>query len=185
MPETSLGETKISLATVIIIICLVATAVAVYWIQTEEPIQTPQTIIKSSQTANWPVYKNDKLGFEFKYPPEWKVQIKQDSAKNIIELVNPAKPVENYAMASITLLPSLGITLDKWWETAVQNSKYKKIGETIIAGRQALKLKVLDSDIQPRYVFISKDNGGFIFGIYVDGADQGTVDNILGSFKLN
>jgi len=185
MPETSLGEIKISFATVIIIICLVATAVAVYWIQTEEISPMPQAVIKSNMTADWLVYKNENFRFEFKYPPEWKVQIKQEGAKNIIELVNPEKPAENYAVASVTFLPSLGVTLDKWWETAVQNSKYEKIGETTIAGRQALKLKVLDSDVQPRYVFINEDNGGFIFGIYVDGVDQMTVDNILGSFKLN
>lgn len=35
MPKTSLGKAKVSLVTAIVVICLVATAVAVYWIQTE------------------------------------------------------------------------------------------------------------------------------------------------------
>jgi len=63
---------KFGLSIAIVIICLVATAVAVYWIKTEPTEQPlPNIVIKKlvDQTAGWQTYKNDTYGFEIKYPP--------------------------------------------------------------------------------------------------------------------
>jgi len=71
MTLKNIGLTKISLATVIIIICVVAAAVAVYWLQTEESselLPIPIILKPANETANWQTYRNEEMGIEFKYP---------------------------------------------------------------------------------------------------------------------
>jgi len=64
---------KFGLSIAVVIICLVAAEVAVYWIKTEpiEPTGSNVNIKKTNnETASWQTYRNEKYGFEVKYPKE-------------------------------------------------------------------------------------------------------------------
>ncbi|PIQ75566.1 MAG: hypothetical protein CO001_00945 [Candidatus Portnoybacteria bacterium CG_4_8_14_3_um_filter_40_10] len=71
---------KFGLSIAVVIICLVATGVAVYWIMTE-PTEENVTSVNVAKTDNtglvpsgvegWQTYRNEELGFEVKYPKNW------------------------------------------------------------------------------------------------------------------
>lgn len=59
-----------------------------------------QSALKKDETADWKTYKNDKYGFEIKYPPSWKAEenagLNYDSS--VVSLASPAtqKLIEDY-----------------------------------------------------------------------------------------
>lgn len=76
------GHIKFGLSIAVVIICLVAAGVAVYWIRTE-PIEENTNIINNvkptNEIAGWQTYRNENQGFEIKIPSkEWTKDIRID-----------------------------------------------------------------------------------------------------------
>jgi hypothetical protein len=47
-------------------------------VQTSQPTQQQPQATSTGETANWKIYKNDKYGFEFKYPSGWYFKFEQN-----------------------------------------------------------------------------------------------------------
>lgn len=71
------------LAPIIVVILMAALAVGGYLIYSQQskpaPVQqaTQPTPIPD-ETANWKTYKSEKLGFEFKYPPQYTIKVYEE-----------------------------------------------------------------------------------------------------------
>ncbi len=72
--------------TLIIILLLIVIAIAggfiayQYWPKAQPVVNNQPPI--SDETANWKIFKNDKYGFEFKYPSNFEIVDQYDFAKN-------------------------------------------------------------------------------------------------------
>jgi len=185
------GGIKINSITALVIVLAASAAFAVYLWQIQKIDQVyfqnvsfaPMKNHAGTQTVGWQTYQNQEFGFEVKYPPAWEVKTTKDGNKTKIEFVGQKDSLTNL-VASIGLVPNPGITLDEWWQIAKENSDYQKIGESSVAGRKALQIKVGESENRPRYLLISKDDGGSIFGLALDGLPTDIASGILASFKL-
>ena len=72
---------KVTIITVLIVILLVIGILIGYIIATPTSVKPDH----QTNTSNWKVYRNDKYGFEFKYPKDW-ILIKYP---DYVELKNP------------------------------------------------------------------------------------------------
>ncbi len=68
------SHVKFGLSVAIIAICLVAAAMAVYWIKSEPTEENLDNVIVQKaniSTANWQTYRNEEYGFEMEIPNDW------------------------------------------------------------------------------------------------------------------
>ncbi|MCC6290721.1 hypothetical protein IT398_01495 [Candidatus Nomurabacteria bacterium] len=84
-------EAGFSFLLAIIVIAIIAIGASVYWKSGQVPVtpipvpvtsdnsfKTLPTPTATDETADWKTYKNDKYGFEFKYPEIWSIQREVD-----------------------------------------------------------------------------------------------------------
>lgn len=64
-------QISFSIAIIIIVICVILVGGVAVWWYLEIPAKTEflEIGMPPDETANWKTYKNEELGFEFKYPP--------------------------------------------------------------------------------------------------------------------
>ena len=70
-----------SAVALVIIIAVLAIGGYAVWQKQDNSLSTP-----SVDTTNWKTYRNDKYGFEFKYPNEWHLAINNEVSLNSIFL---------------------------------------------------------------------------------------------------
>jgi len=79
---------KFGLSIAIVIICFVATSVAVYWIKTEPEEQTKSNVNISkanNDTANWKTFQSIDFGIQFKFPNDWEISSLTGSGNGVFK----------------------------------------------------------------------------------------------------
>ncbi len=94
-----------SILIILIIVMLLSGAGAIWYMLNLPPEPTPQPITKVDQfadTNNWKTYRNEELGFEFKYPDEdW---IVESDSKGSITIIKKEDLEYSYSGLNLTIV---------------------------------------------------------------------------------
>ena len=120
--------------------------------------------------SDWKTYRNEKYGFEVKYPPDWIVR-SNDRGLTVTTLFDPALlnegTVQNFAFFNVELvrprpgtLPGPanpdGLPIDQWF--AQYSSRGFPASPTItmvqVAGRSAIRLEIAEADGNHAYIYV-------------------------------
>ena len=64
------------------------------------PTPTPTSQRSLPDTANWKIYKNEEYGLEFKYPPDWTIQVERNiDIEGVLERINIGKEFDIYGFS--------------------------------------------------------------------------------------
>lgn len=61
----------------------------------EDESESTEDSEDTDETANWKTYNNSKLGFSFKYPPDWKITDYMNNDNSVLYLNSPTLPGGN------------------------------------------------------------------------------------------
>jgi hypothetical protein len=205
---TKKGVIKFGLSIAIIIICLVAAGVAVYWIKTE-PVEQPESNIKISKPTDetagivpspangngvnsvegWQTYRNEEYGYEIKYPNDWQMKLNSDSVNiSIYKTVDGVNYYINIVRLSkkIEVHPNEQFNLESWVSKQVQGAQ-----KTTINGIPAFVFIEPTYSLDGKAKFIYVDNEDNIFWIRILESAQNEnqaylvlLNQILSTFKF-
>lgn len=71
MPFITQGKTNWKLLIIVIILAIIVGVVVLWYAKRPEKPYQPVQIKKLDETANWKTYRNEKYGYEIKYPMDW------------------------------------------------------------------------------------------------------------------
>ena len=141
--------------------------------------------IDGDLSSDWEAYQN--LFFGFKHPKTWELESEKTGTQNFVSFKDEqfGYPGNGYLVFSITWGPNqAGLTLDRWWELQTTRTSYRKDSETKIGDFRAFKLILPASEAGPRYIFMTKEKGGYLYDISTAGLSGKIIDEILNSFEL-
>ena len=162
----------------------------------------PTTIPTEDPTVGWKTYKNQKYGYEIKYPENWFLEkLSQDSLGGV-DILTSYKIPEIQGKDSNFWQNKIAITLGKTTYSVGKNEtlsdsleRYEKEGwpeprnlkPAIVAGYSGIKATPIENEFSSGYTFYFK-NGNNIYFISLTGDPnsdyQKTADQILSSFKF-
>lgn len=170
--------------------------------QPEKPVAQPEepTTTEPIDTSNWKIYRNDKYGFEVKYPKEWFIIFKEP-------LTLSSAPLSEYGHGGIVPQGNMEVTVLVYErpQTEFKNfiqQELKSIQPVVIASKKSLVINGLpayqvEAEYEPEIgsdqiiTFIAAPDGIF-YKIITDFAKgdigklelRSILDKILSSFKL-
>jgi len=201
----SLGSTKVSLITVVLIILAVAAAIAVYWLQTEDPgVLANNFVVKPvralfNKNASWQTYYNEKYGYEFMYPSDHtvfytisnNVLIPANSQSDSVLVIDDEKLIESgepnalrikAVTADISALDWLKekITKNEWYNSDL--NILDKIEEIAFRDKEAIQIITTGDITSPgKLIIIHQDKGFIVIG---ESLPSDILDKIIDSFKF-
>jgi len=199
----NIGLTKISLATVIIIICVVAAAVAVYWLQTEESselLPIPSILKPANETANWQTYRNDEYGYEIKIPPKWYLKDSPETImiQNMENVASAQGYLTNSSVFTMSIETDRSSSIEEWVEkissgyevNSREKQKKKMLNEikTIKIGGEENKVWWHIGNTAETIYFLRNGKGYhimyFSYDVNLFNQDKGIFNQILSTFKF-
>lgn len=203
MTLKNIGLTKISLATVIIIICVVAAAVAVYWLQTEESselLPIPSILKPANETANWQTYWNEEYRFEIKIPPKWYLKDSPEAImiQNMENVASVTGYLPNSSVFTMSIETDRSSSIEEWVEkissgyevNARERQKKKMLNEikTIKIGGEENKVWWYIGNTVETIYFLRNGKGYhimyFSYDVSLFNQDKGIFNQILSTFKF-
>ncbi len=155
------------------------------------PPKTDQKMPSSTDidTSNWKTYRNEKYGFEVRYPGEWSVKTSQLGVRTTVEFTDVSKNNSGMFYSdifSISYGPNQGgETLEQRLADEMQTSRWEKVGVITIGDFPAYKLLLPETDAPPRYIFATSGSGmSYIFDISLRTSDEKVSNQILSTFKF-
>jgi predicted Zn-dependent protease len=130
----------------------------------------------TDDTANWKTYRNEKLGFEIKYPPEWKIDaLRSNRAKSGSDLVfDIGLAGHNHEGVRVDISSS---TVDEW-VSKLDKKVIIEISDFIVGGQPA---KRVDTSEFAGTLIVTKFNDR-LYLFYTMGK---MIDNgVLSTFKF-
>lgn len=202
MPFITQGKTNWKLLIIIIILAIIV-GVGVLWYakRPEKPYQPVE--VKKSETADWKTYKNEKYGFEIKYPKDWTIK---EEVKNNIGLIKEKYRLDIFYPENITKADIYGNVAVEFFNTEdndkffnqqldlLRNDTSLTIEEITINGLKGYKGTAYQEADKAKSMYVSelfpnKGNQG-IFMISVWAIDAGETayqeqtKAIISTFKL-
>ncbi|MEK7538921.1 MAG: hypothetical protein AAB552_03710 [Patescibacteria group bacterium] len=160
------------------------------------PIQLPD--LSPEAIASWPVCRNEKYGYEFKYPKgwflydtSWNYEDDMPMSSQIFECSSPVLSIHQELLTGQRYdPPSLGfrVTSKEVWERAATTTYWKNLGveEKIISRESILngeKIKYYDNMSVSRASFFRKEKS-FMFNILSNSESQKLLDAVLSTFRF-
>lgn len=186
------------IAIIIVIVAITASALG-YLFANKSQTPTPQVAITQpisitqpttppvDETVLWQTYSNTQLGFEVKYPKDWKtmspgmdfkgISLSKDGNKSIFSVIY-------YNSVSVMSSSSTSITL-KSFDDLKKDPQYKDIKDITFLGDKAFSATVTNPNIGlvENEIFVSKDNA--VYEISYDNNDAIDISKqILATFKF-
>jgi hypothetical protein len=175
--------------TIILITLLVIVYLGLYFASKKSTDTANDVVASSDETANWKTYRNEKYGFELKYPVEWGEMIK---SSNLREL-NCGPSSNDHTVGLEYSIPELSVGLAcenyRFETNDLINTVPKKI---IIGGRESYLYEYTSAtNYTNKEIFIPLYDGIYIYLFHsYKPTPQYTplsateLNNIISSFKF-
>lgn len=120
---------------------------------TEDISDAPFSIVTSQDsTANWQIYRNSDIGFEFKYPTEWKIDQTRTTPNEVVFDIGVAQSRE-----AVRFTSDAGITIEQRKTQIIPNPNVIiKESEISVAGERALVIET--SEFGTTYIIFRHSN---------------------------
>jgi len=136
--------------------------------------------------ASGQVYVNTQPAFQFTYPKDWQSSVSSSGVKKTVTLKDFRQGYEgsSYVVATLSYAPNQGGVSLAEWTAEITRAGNWKVSAAQIAGLEANKLTMSESEAGPRYLFISADKKTMYDWQFV-GVSSAVIDKTISSFILN
>lgn len=157
---------------------------------------TTQTTVPADETANWKVYKNEDLKYEFSYPSLWILNVIPEdrlshvnNLKVFLQLFSVPKELNGFIVITVSSL-TLQEDMKNFIEANITEEIIKK--EDIVFGNNitATKLQTMNKDLGFLRTSIFTENNNLTYHIRLeegtpnDGKIKSFFEQILSTFKF-
>ncbi len=160
----------------------------------------------ADETANWPVYKNEKYGFEIKYPEGWIKEEKEDGFIAFEESGNEIQAINVLIFENFK-----NLSIDKWLESEKSYYSEKELGnirqdfengegpaidykiqDVTVSGIKGLDQKIDSTSGSERNVILDYNQKIYIFSLVSDktlnlvsSSDTSNIEKIFADVLLS
>src|SRR5690242_9492577 len=116
----------------------------------QRPTAPPTGAAGAVDTSLWKVYRNDKYGFEVKYPDTWRVNAGSGTGAEIIAIGRPIAAGEPHAALTLAIQPNQNpkkLPIKEWFTSQLQSAKAtpEVQGSVTIGGEPAIFMENTNS----------------------------------------
>jgi len=145
---------------------------------------------KSIDTSNWQTYRNEKYGFQVRYPENWRVSSSKGTPPEIIYFRGPFRGVIGQAL-SMTVQANLNphrLSIEDWFKRqlrAMHGAAAETTGCSTFAGQPACFVEHSGKSGKERFLYtLVHQTDVLSFGYKLDTDDSPSYQAIINSFQI-
>jgi hypothetical protein len=126
---------------------------------TEQAVADERISAPSPDTSSWKIYRNQKHGFELKYPEMWSVGASSGMGPDIITIGKPPRGVEPNASLTLAIQQNENpkkLSIEKWFAEQLRkliNTSPESTGHMTLGGQTAVFMDNTNSFGKERDIF--------------------------------
>ena len=159
------------------------------FVQGQTQARMPAGLAQSPDISKWKIYRNDKYGFEVKYPDTWAVHSSTGTPPDIIYFAGAFRGSQRPQL-DLAIQPNMNprkLSIEEWFadQQRLTGLKPKAVGRLIIGSQHAVFMENTIPDGKRRDVFTLLHSTNVLSFIYnVGTADDPVYVAIIDSFRV-
>jgi hypothetical protein len=126
---------------------------------TKQQVQHAMSSTPTPDTSNWKIYRNEKHGFELKYPEAWSVHMGTGTGEEIIAIRKLPRGTEPDASLTLAIQKNQNpkkLSIDEWFAEHIKllNASPELTGHVTLGGRPAVFMENSNSFGKQRDTFL-------------------------------